>query len=328
MHKIKYTFAFFLFVLFFGTVGFSLIEKWSFFDSLYMTVITIFTVGYEEIRPLSIPGRIFTIIVIFSGAGTVFYLGASIIEGFIENQLIKGKKMMEKRIQKLQNHYIICGYGRMGNVISRDLAAQSIPFIIMENNPNKIAAIEEEDYIYLNGDVTDDKFLRKAGVENAKGLVTVLSSDADNVFVALTARSLNPNIFIVASSNTRGAVPKLLRAGANKVINPYLTAGKHMSQLLLKPIVVDFIEVVSQEESLDLRMEEVNIVEGSSLSGVKLKDSQLRTQLNIIIVAIKKKDGRMVFNPSSEAEIVSGDILISLGSKEDLQRLEEIGRGK
>lgn len=328
MHKIKYTFAFFLLVLFFGTVGFSLIEKWSLFDSLYMTVITIFTVGYEEIRPLSIPGRIFTIIIIFSGAGTVFYLGASVIEGFIENQLVKGKRIMEKRIQKLQNHYIICGYGRMGNVISKDLAAQSIPFIIMENNPNKIAAIEEEGYIYLNGDVTDDKFLRKAGVENAKGLVTVLSSDADNVFVTLTARSLNPNIFIVASSNIRGTVPKLLRAGANKVINPFLTAGKHMSQLLLKPIVVDFIEVVSQEESLDLRMEEVNILEGSSLSGVKLKDSQLRTRLNIIIVAIKKKDGRMVFNPSSETEIISGDVLISLGSKEDLHKLEEIGRGK
>lgn len=328
MHKIKYTFAFFLLVLFFGTVGFSLIEKWSLFDSLYMTVITIFTVGYEEIRPLSIPGRIFTIIIIFSGAGTVFYLGASVVEGFIENQLVKGKRVMEKRIQELQNHYIICGYGRMGNVISKDLAAQSIPFIIMENNPNKIAAIEEEGYIYLNGDVTDDKFLRKAGVENAKGLVTVLSSDADNVFVTLTARSLNPNIFIVASSNIRGTVPKLLRAGANKVINPFLTAGKHMSQLLLKPIVVDFIEVVSQEESLDLRMEEVNILEGSSLSGVKLKDSQLRTRLNIIIVAIKKKDGRMVFNPSSETEIISGDVLISLGSKEDLHKLEEIGRGK
>jgi voltage-gated potassium channel len=198
----------------------------------------------------------------------------------------------------------------------------------VENNPNKIAAIEEEGYTYFSGDVTDDKCLKKAGVQRAKGLITVLSSDADNVFVTLTARSLNPDIFIVASSNTEGTVPKLLRAGANKVINPYLTAGKHMSQLLLKPVVVDFIEVVSQEASLDLMMEEVNIEEGSSLSGVKLKDSQLRTRLNIIIVAIKKKDGRMVFNPSSETEIATSDILISLGSKEDLQKLAETGRGK
>ncbi len=327
MLKIRYTLAFLFFILLFGTIGFSLIEKWNVFDSLYMTVITIFTVGYKEVQPLSIPGRIFTIIIIFSGAGTVFYLGASVVEGFIENQLIKGKKM-EKRIQKLHDHYIICGYGRMGNVICKDLAAQSIPFIIMENNPKKIATIEDEGHIYFDGDVTDDKCLKKAGVERAKGLVTVLSSDADNVFVTLTARNLNPNIFIVASSNTRGTVPKLLRAGANKVINPFLTAGKHMSQLLLKPVVVDFIEVVSQDASLDLRMEEVNIEEGSSLAGVKLRDSQLRTQLNIIIVAIKKKDGRMVFNPSSETEIASDDILISLGSKEDLQKLSEIGRGK
>ncbi len=325
MLKIRYILLFFLFILVLGTLGFSIIEKWNFFDSLYMTVITIFTVGYREVQPLSITGRIFTIIIIFTGAGTVFYLGAAVVEGFIENRLIRGKKM-ERKIQKLQDHYIICGYGRMGNVICKDLSAQSVPFIIMENDSKKIAAIEDEGYLFFEGDVTDDKCLLKVGIEKAKGLVTVLSADSDNVFVTLTARSLNPSIFIVARSNTEGSVHKLLQAGANKVINPFLAAGKHMSQLLLKPVVVDFIEVVARDTSLDLRMEEVKIAKGSSLVGVKLKDTIVRSQLNIIIVAIKKKDGTMVFNPSSETEISTEDILIALGGKENLQKLDEIGR--
>lgn len=326
MLRIRYILGFFFFVLLFGTIGFSIIEKWTFFDSLYMTVITIFTVGYREVQPLSVPGRIFTIIIIFMGAGTVFYLGASIIEGFIETQLFKGKKM-EKEIQKLRNHYIICGYGRMGRIICRDLAAQSIPFIVMENDPKKIASIEEEGHLYFECDATEEKSLKKVGLERAKGLVAVLSADSDNVFVTLTARSLNPGIFILASSNTEGTVPKLRRAGANKVINPFLSAGKHMSQLLLKPAVVDFIEVVAQDSSLDLRMEEIKIGGGSSLAGVKLKDSIVRRQWNIIIVSIKKKDGTMVFNPSSETEISRDDILIALGSKENLQKLADMGRG-
>ncbi|MEW5807596.1 MAG: potassium channel protein [Acidobacteriota bacterium] len=324
--RIKYVFSLLLLIIVVGTFGYTMIEGWTLFDSFYMTIITIFTIGYSEVNPLSNAGRIFNILIIFFGVGTVFYLAASIMEEFVENRLIKGKKM-EKDIQKIRDHYIVCGYGRMGSVICKDLALKGVPFVVVENDHGKIRAIEEEGYLHCMGDVTDDRTLSKTGIERAKGVVTVLSEDADNVFVTLTARGLNPGIFIVARSNTEGSVQKLLRAGANKVINPFSTAGKHMSQLLLKPVVVDFMEVVSQDSSLDLRMEEVNVCERSLLSGIKLKDSLIRKELNIIIVAIKKEDGRMVFNPSSETEISSRDVLIALGSRENLQKLEDLGRG-
>ncbi len=325
--KIRYVLALLIMVVVAGTLGYMAIEGWPLFDSFYMTIITIFTIGYNEVHELSYVGRLFTILIIFFGVGAVFYLAASIMEEFVETRLLRGKKM-EKEIHKIKDHYIVCGYGRMGRVICQDLAAKKIPFVVVEKDPKKIDAIMDDGFIYYEGDVTDDKTLLKVKVDKAKGLVAVLSSDSDNVFVTLTARHLNPAIFILARSNTEESVQKLIRAGANKVINPFSTAGKHMSQLLLKPVVVDFIEVVAQDSSLDLSMEEVSVHGSSILSGIKLKDSLIRKELNIIIVAIKKPDGKMVFNPSSETEIASRDVLIALGSRESLQKLSEIGIGR
>ncbi|NWF52635.1 MAG: potassium channel protein [Nitrospirae bacterium] len=299
-----------------------LIEGWSFFDSLYMTIITLSTVGYSELSGLSSSGRIFTIFLIIGGVGTVLYslsAGARfILEG--ELQELFGRSRLEKRIKELKEHYIICGFGRMGKIIAKELKNKGINFIAIEKNP---IMREKEDLLILEGDATQDETLKECGIERAKGLITVLPTDAENLYVVLSSRELNPNLFIVARAGEEGSEQKLLRAGADRVVSPYHIGGLRIAHTVLKPAVVDFIEFATKTGNIDLQIEEIPILEGSGLIGLTLDQCGIGRELGIIIVAIKRATGEMKFNPTFRTTIKSGDTLIVLGEVSKLKVLEE-----
>ena len=306
----------------FGTAGYMLLEGWNLFDSLYMTVITLASVGFKEIHDLSLFGRIFTIILIIGGVGTVAYAlstGAKIIlEG--ELQEVYGRRRLEKKIKELKNHYIVCGYGRMGKIICRELREKNIKFVIVEKQPELHQ--ENRDLLIFPGDATKDEVLKELGIENAKGLVSVLPTDAENLFVVLSARGLNPHLFIVARAGEEGSENKLVRAGADKVVSPYHIGGLRIAHTVLKPAVVDFIEFATKSGNIDLQMEEVLIKESSELVGKSLDECGIGRELGIIIVAIKKPNGEMKFNPTFKSAIKTGDTLIALGESTKLKNLE------
>ena len=295
----------------FGTAGYMLLEGWNLFDSLYMTVITLASVGFKEIHDLSLFGRIFTIILIIGGVGTVAYAlstGAKIIlEG--ELQEVYGRRRLEKKIKELKNHYIVCGYGRMGKIICRELREKNIKFVIVEKQPELHQ--ENRDLLIFPGDATKDEVLKELGIEKAKGLVSVLPTDAENLFVVLSARGLNPHLFIVARAGEEGSENKLVRAGADKVVSPYHIGGLRIAHTVLKPAVVDFIEFATKSGNIDLQMEEVLIKESSELVGKSLDECGIGRELGIIIVAIKKPNGEMKFNPTFKSSACTTEIFIA-----------------
>jgi voltage-gated potassium channel len=307
-----------------GTAGYMVLEGWNVIDSLYMTVITLASVGYKEVHDLSSTGRVFTIILIIGGIGTVIFAldaGAKIIlEG--ELQQVFGRRRLERKIKELKNHYIVCGYGRMGKIICRELREKHIRFVVAEKSPDILR--EDEDTLIFEGDATKDEVLRELGIERAKGLISVLPTDAENLFVVLSARGLNPGLMIVARAGEEGSEQKLLRAGADKVVSPYHIGGLRIAHTVLKPAVVDFIEFATKSGNIDLQMEEVKIEESSRLIGRSLDECGIGRDLGIIIVAIKKADGEMKFNPTFRSTIKAGDTLIALGEISKLKHLEDI----
>jgi len=312
------------FIIAFGIAGYMGIEGWNFLDSLYMTIITLSTVGYKEVGELSSGGRLFTIILIISGVGTMLYAlsaGAkSLLEG--EIQEIFGRRRLEKKVKELRDHYIICGYGRMGKIICKELKGRHVKFIIIEKQPDILK--EGEDTLIFEGDATKDEMLKKVGIEKAKGLVSVLPTDAENLYVVLSARVLNPDLFIVARAGEEGSEQKLLRAGADRVISPYHIGGLRMAQTIIKPAVVDFIEFATKTGNIDLQMEEIPIQEGSRLVGLTLDECGIGKELGIIIVAIKQATGDMKFNPTFRSTVKAGDTLIALGEIAKLKILEDM----
>jgi len=324
--RIKWAIIFLLSVFVVGIGGYMVIEGWNFFDSLYMVVITLATVGFGEIHPLTFHGRIFTIVLILVWAGIGFYALSSIIQPIIEGEIRKvlGRKKLEKEIRNLKDHYIVCGFGRMGSYISRELRNASVSYIIIEKDEHLREKLERENYLYLYGNASEDEVLIEAGVKKARGLVAVVASDADNVYITLTARQLNPNLFILARSTNESSERKLQQAGANKVISPYQMGAVRMVQAILRPAVLDFIEIAFHGKSMELQCEEFLVKPNSSLVGSSLQEAEIRKNLGVIIVAIKETSGKMVFNPSRDVRINAGDTLITLGEKKDLVRLEKI----
>jgi voltage-gated potassium channel len=310
-----------------GTAGYMGIEGWNFLDSLYMTIITLTTVGYREIHRLSYPGVIFTMILIVGGVGTFLYslsVGARLIlEG--ELRQVFGRKKLEKKIKELSNHYILCGFGRMGRIIARELQEEAVEFVVIEKSP--VPLENTAGLLLLAADATLDETLRKAGIEKARGLISVLPTDAENLFVVLSARGLNPNLFIIARAMEENAERKLLRAGANKVVSPYLIGGLRIAQTVLKPTVVDFIEFATRSGNIELQMQEILIQEGSKLIGLTLEECGIGRDLGVIIVAMKQPAGDTTFNPTSRSTINGGDTLIALGEKSKLRIMEEMARG-
>jgi voltage-gated potassium channel len=245
-----------------GTSGFMFIEGWNFPDSLYMTIITITTTGFEEVHQLSTEGEIFTLILLMVSFGTVIYIGSMGVQILIESTFFRRKKMQNK-IEKLSDHYIVCGFGRMGNHICKDLKNAGVPFVVIENNPDSQKKLDESEYLYDIGDASSDSILLRTGVKSAKGLVAVLSSDAENVFTTLSAKSLNPNIFVVARAIDEGTGSKLLKAGADRVVKPYELGGTRMAEILLRPGVMDFIDVVAGNKKMDIQIEEITVKKDS-----------------------------------------------------------------
>lgn len=231
---------------------------------------------------------------------------------------------MEKMIDALSEHYIICGYGRMGSLICREFAAKPLPFVVVEKNNDVIEKVKDEGYLYLHGDSTDDETLLKAGIRRAKGLISVVTSDTENVYITLTARGLNPDLFILARSGEEGSEIKLKRAGANKVVSPYHIGGSRMAQAILRPNVVDFIEIATGREHLDLQMEEIYIPHSSRFVGETLVSSKFRRDTGVIIIGIKKAEGKMVFNPNPHEKLEANDTLIVLGETTAMEKLEHI----
>lgn len=312
-----------------GTYGYTLIEGWPIFDSLYMTVMTVTTVGFGEVHRLSQAGRWFTIVLMLGGIFTLFYAAGAIIRAIVsgEIQAAYGSQRMERNLAELKNHLIVCGYGRMGRLVCKDFAAEGIPFVVVEREAELLEMFPYHGCVALNGDATSDEVLRKVGIERARALVTLAGSDADNLYITMSARLMSEKVFIVARAEDERAEQKLLRAGANRVISPYIIGGSRVAQAVLRPTVVDFIELATRTEHLEIQLEETQIARGSPLAGKALRDSQLRQQFGIIIVAIKTAAGRMVFNPPGEAVIEANDILILLGNREQLDQLDKLARG-
>ena len=319
--------AILLALLLFGSLGFVWVEGWDFFDALYMTVITLSTVGYQEVHPLSPAGRLYNIGLILVGMGVLAYIITSLARVVVEGEIreVLGRRSLVKQIDKLKNHYIICGFGRIGEVIARLLRDRGVPLVIVENKPENLRRLDESGYYVVAGDATREEVLLEAGIDRARGLVAVVSSDADNVYIVLSARSLNPAIDIVARADEAEAKQKLLRAGADRVESPYEMGGRKMANAILRPTVTTFMELAFTEE-LEWSMEEIEVGAGSSLVGVALKDSGLRQKLDLILVAIKRKDGEMLFNPTLETHLLAGDTMIALGMRHNLQALEELAK--
>ncbi|MFH1243493.1 MAG: NAD-binding protein [Pseudomonadota bacterium] len=316
-------------VVFIGTIGYMVIDKWQFLDALYMTVITITTVGYGEIRHVSEPGRIFTIFIIFLGMGILAYTLGMVAQAMVDFQVrsILGRRKLGRKIRSLKDHYIICGYGRIGRIIAQELKANQIPVIVLDQASDSKETLEHQDIPYIIDDATSEEVLIEAGIDAAKGLVAVVESDADNLFITMTARGLNPKLFILARADNEQTQKKLLRAGADRVTLPYLIGGQKMAHTIVKPVVTDFLELTVHGKDIELKLEELLVGEGSRLNGVTLVDSGIRQDTNIIILAIRKKNGKMTFNPSSQTRIESGDTLISLGGVSDLKRLSQMLKG-
>lgn len=326
MKKILTSIIILLLILIYGTSGYMFIEDTSLTDALYMTVISITTVGFSEVMPLSPAGKYFTMILVFGGVGLFLFIVSLITQAMVEGglQTYLGRRHMEKKLAVLKDHYIVCGFGRIGKVISKILHENKRTFVIIENNPEEISAIEELGYLVLRGDSTSDDILKKSNIYDAKALIAVTSSDADNVYVILSARVLKPDIYILArSSGKKGAETKLLRAGANKVFSPYEIGARRMAQAIVRPTVIDFIDLTVHDGELGLRLEELQVSDKATFANKTLMQSGIRSEHDLIVVAIKREKGEMLFNPNPNTEILPGDILVVLGEHTNIQGLEK-----
>lgn len=326
LKRLRISFTLLSATIFLGTIGYYFVEDMSLFDSFYMTLITISTVGFSEIKPLTNYGRIVTIAIISTGITIGAYTIGTIVRMLIEGELRKtyGRRKLEKQISALHDHYIICGYGRIGSLICKELQYHNIDFVVIDNDLSSIERLEKEKIFYLPMDATTEEALLKAGITNARGVVTAVRSDADNIFITLTAKGLRPDIFILSRASHEKNESKLKRAGATRVVSPYLIGGRRMAQVLIRPTVVDFIDIAMMDKHLGLLMEEYRVKESSDLIGKNLVESNLRKDFGIIIVAIKKNTGEMIFNPQPNEKLAADDVIVVLGKKADLERMKSV----
>ncbi|MEJ2367468.1 MAG: potassium channel protein [Acidobacteriota bacterium] len=307
-----------------GTVGYMLLEHWNFTDASYMTVITISTVGYAETHPLSPTGRWFTTFLILGGVGVLIYgvtnLAAFIVEG--ELRALFKRSRMDKRIEKVAGHFILCGAGRVGRNIARELLQMNYSMVILDKDPERLEALEKEGLataLPLLGDATDDRNLEKAGIKRAAGLVTALLSDSDNLYVVLSARQMNPTLRIIARVTEEELTEKMIRAGADKAVCPSHIGGLRMASELIRPKVIDFLETLFREKDGTLRLEEAVLGAKSKLSGKTLAQVQIPKKTGCVVVALRRRSGAFEFNPSADTRLEEADTLIVIG---DAQRVE------
>ena len=317
---IKPVILFFL-IIFIGTFGYFIIEKWNILECLYMTVITVFTVGFKEVKPLTPVGKIFTIFIIFSGVSTAFYAFTKVAEIAFEGGIREfwRKRMKEKKLKTISNHYLVCGYGRMGQIVQERLEMENIPHIVIENDREKLNILEGKNCLYIEGDATLEEVLIEAGIKRAKGLAALLSTDADNLYLVLTARQLNPSLYILSKALDEEGEKKILQIGANKVVSPYKLGGLKIAQGLIRPTLVDFVDLIIRRQELSLFMEEFIVSKQSKIVGFSLKEADIRKKSNVIVVAIRKPGKEICFNPDPETKIEVGDTLLVLGNGKGIQ---------
>jgi voltage-gated potassium channel len=312
-----------------GTLGYMIIEKWSLFDAFYMTIITIATVGFSEVHAVSIPGRIFTVVLIFLGVGYFLYVAGGIIQFLVEGRirLVMGRRKLDTQINKLNDHFIICGYGRIGRVLSQFLIEKYVDVVVIERDERRIGKMDEDGVLYLVGEANDEKILERAGIHRARGLVTVVATDADNVFLVLIAKEMNPKLFIVARASQNATKKTLQAAGADKVISPYDLGARRMAHAILRPTVIKFLEMAFADDRVDIQVEEIQIRPTSSLVGKNVIESGIRKDFNLMIIVIRKVGDQMVFNPKADTAIEAGDVMVVVGSAKQIKLLERIAYG-
>ena len=312
----------------FGATGFYLIEGWSILDSLYVAAQTVTTVGYGDLTPATSNGRIFSTVFMLAGVGVVLYALTTTVQAIVQSELIEtfGERRQSRKMSKLRNHFIVCGAGRVGSHLVRGLLGSGETFVVIERDAQRVAELIDLGVTVLVRDATLEESLREAGVEHARGLAACLPDDADNVYVVLTARDLNPQMHIVARAAEEQAEPKLIRAGANRVVAPTIIGGHRMAMALTKPAVDDFLGSITANK-LELAFEQLEVGPASILAGQKLSETNIRSELDIVVVSIRRSDGKILFNPSGDARIESGDILIAIGHAESLMKLAVLAKG-
>ncbi len=311
-----------------GAIGFHLIEGWSILDSLYAAAQTVTTVGYGDVTPATRNGRLFAMVFMLAGVGIVLYALTATVHAIVQSELVAtfGERRQSRKMSKLRNHFIVCGAGRVGSHLVRSLLNGNETFVVIERDPQRVADLTALGVTVLVRDATLEETLREAGVEVARGLASCLPDDADNVYVVLTARDLNSNLHIVARAAEEQAEAKLIRAGANRVVAPTIIGGHRMAMALTKPAVDDFIGSITANK-LELAFEELKVDPASRLVGQKLSETNIRSELDIVIVSIQRADGQILFNPSGDAVIGSGDVLIAIGHSESLMKLDALAKG-
>jgi voltage-gated potassium channel len=312
-----------------GTVGFTVIDHYPVFDAFYMTLTTISTVGYGEVHPLSRAGRVFNSFIIFFGVTTIFIAIGAMTQTIIEMEFgdAFGNRRKKRMIDKLKDHYIICGFGRVGRGAANELQHAGVPFVVVDIDPDRVEKAMLSGMLAVAADSTRDEALREVGIERARGLVAALATDADNLFVLLSAKGINPRIYVAARAAEEGAEAKMRRAGADAVFAPYAITGHRLAQSLLRPHVVQFLDFTTKDVGEDIAIEQVRVAESSEMVSRTIKDMQLRKEVGVIVMAIRKADGRMMFNPPAETAVEGGDFLIVMGRPDNLRRLESLLTG-
>jgi voltage-gated potassium channel len=309
-----------------GTVGFILIEHYPAFDAFYMTLITMSTVGYSEIHPMSHAGRVFNSLLIVFGVSTIFIAIGAMTQTIIEMEFgdVIGKRRNKRMIDQLKNHYIICGFGRVGRGAAAELHHAGAPFVVVDSSPERVERAMLGGMLAAAADATRDETLHRVGIERARGLVAALATDADNLFVLLSAKGLNPNIYVAVRAAEEGAEEKMRRAGADAVFAPYSITGHRLAQSLLRPHVVQFLDFTTKDIGLDVNIEQVRVSERSEMVSKSIRDMQLGRDFSVIVLAIRKRDGQMVFNPPADTAVEGGDFLIVMGRQAKLETLETL----
>lgn len=307
-----------------GTVGYVVVEGWSWWDAFYMTIITVTTVGYREVHTLSRAGEAFTALLLIGGVGTAFYaftLAATIVvEGGLAVRFRRHR--INRMIDELNGHFILCGFGRIGSVIADEFLQQAIPFVVVERDGARVEEALERGILVVEADAAREETLKRLHIERARGLVAAVGTDAENVYTILTARVLAPGLFIVGRAETEDAERKIRRAGADRVVSPYAIGAQQMAQTALRPAVVDFVKLATQAGNLELAMEQIRVMQGSGLADRTLVEANLRQRFGVIVVGIQRAGGRMEFNPSPDAVMKDSDQLVVLGRPSSLRELE------
>jgi voltage-gated potassium channel len=308
-----------------GTVGY-VVLGFTLLDAVYQTVTTVTTVGFREVQPLSSAGKIFTIVLIVLGVGTALYTLGVVIETVLEGQLpeVFGRRRMDRKITGMSDHVVVCGWGRVGKAVVRELAAQRARTVIIDSDANRL---DDAPGAVVLGDATEDHVLERAGVSRARALVAALQTDAGNLFVTLSARALRPELFIVARVRLEENEDKLLRAGANRVVNPQSIGGARMAAFVLQPHVTEFLDVVMHERGIEFRLEEITVPEGSPIAGSSIRDAHIRDRTGALVLALRDESGSFTTNPPPDTVIDAGEVIIAIGTQGDLDALEGLVTG-